>query len=402
MTTPDRLLEHMEHCIRCGSCKATCPTYAQDTTEGMGARGRVMLVRALVRGELEQAPLLAQRLYSCLLCGLCEPLCPMGVDVTGIVYHGLARLWAFDPRGSLMRKLQREGFLHPGRTFSAGRILNPVLGPIAKKAGIVPAGLVPFDIKLPNAPLKKSFLKKTPNKKQKSVFEPEGKAVGRVSVFAGCATNYIYPRIGHALIETLLSLGYEVVLPEGEVCCGAPLRAMGMEADAVELARANIEAFNSIEADAVLSPCPTCTLAIKKHYPGIVGQAIDNAMDPAEFLLKRAEHLNIDKYNLNGAVMYHEPCHLGAGLGAGGAPRAILDALGVEFTEPVNKTCCGLSQAGVYPDISDAQLEGLSREYADAGTLITACPGCMAQLSRRHDNVRHILELLAPNASPGA
>ncbi len=381
----------MEHCVKCGSCKATCPTYVLDTTEGMGARGRVMLVRALVRGELEPAPLLAQRLYSCLLCGLCEPLCPVGVDVTGIIYHGLSQLDMHDPRGRMLRKIQREGFLHPGRTFRAGKILNPLLGPVAKKVG-----LVPFEIKLPKHSLKKALLKK-----KQGVFSPEGKALGRVAVFVGCATNYMYPRIGHALIETLVSLGYEVVLPEGEVCCGAPLRSMGMEEDAVELARANIEAFNSLEADAVLSACPTCTLAIKKHYPQIVGQAIENAMDPAEFLLGRIDHLRYKENPTGGAlegVMYHEPCHLAAGLGAGGAPRAILDALGVEFTEPVNKTCCGLSQAGVYPEIADAQLDGLSLEYADAGTLITACPGCMAQLARRHGNVLHLLELISPKA----
>ncbi len=404
MISTDRLMEHMEHCVTCGSCKAPCPTYALDTTEGMGARGRVMLVRALVRGELQPTELLAQRLYSCLLCGLCEPLCPVGVDVTGIVYHGLAQLEMHDPRGSLMRKIQREGFMHPARTFSAGRILNPVLGAIAKKAG-----LVPFDIKLPKSPLRKGTME----------FSPEGEPVGKVAIFVGCATNYMYPRIGHALIKTLVSLGYLVVLPEGEVCCGAPLRAMGMESDVAGLARANIEVFNSIKADAVLSPCPTCTLAIKKHYPDIAGSAIKNAMDPAEFLLGRIDHLRLKKDLLEGApspeegppleegpppevVMYHEPCHLAAGLGAGDAPRAILDALGVEFSEPANKTCCGLSQAGVYPDIADSLLDGLSKEYSNAQTLITACPGCMAQLARRHGRVVHLLELLTACASSGA
>ncbi len=388
MTTPDRLperlIEHMEHCVKCGSCKATCPTYGLDTTEGMGARGRVMLVRALVRGELEPTPLLAQRLFSCLLCGLCEPLCPVGVDVTGIVYHGLSQLEMHDPRGSLMRKMQREGFLHPKRTFSAGRILNPVLGPLAKKAG-----LMPFDIKLPGASFRKKGME----------LRPEGEPVGRVAVFVGCAANYIYLGQAKALLDLLLALGYEVVVPEGEVCCGAPLRSMGMQSDAAELARANIEVFNSIKADAVLSPCPTCTLAIKKHYPEIVGSAIENAMDPAEFLLGRVEHLRYKENPTGGAlegVMYHEPCHLAAGLGAGDAVRELLGALGVDFTEPVNKTCCGLSQAGVYPEIADELLEGLSKEYARAETLITACPGCVAQLSRRHGNVVHLLELLSP------
>ncbi|MCK4912073.1 MAG: (Fe-S)-binding protein [Thermodesulfovibrionales bacterium] len=390
MITSDRLLEHMEHCVKCGSCKATCPTYVLDTTEGMGARGRVMLVRALTREELEPTPLLAQRLYSCLLCGLCEPLCPVGVDVTGIVYHGLSQLDMHDPRGRMLRKLQREGFLHPKRTFGAGRALGPLLGPVAKKMG-----LVPFDIKLPGSSFRKKGME----------LRPEGEPVGRVAIFVGCAANYIYPQQGHALKDLLIALGYEVVVPEGEVCCGAPLRAMGMDSDAAELAKKNIEAFGALDADAVLSPCPTCTLAIKKHYPQIAGQAIENAMDPAEFLLGRVDHLRYKENPTGGApegVMYHEPCHLGAGLGAGGAPRAILDALGVEFTEPVNKTCCGLSQAGVYPEIADAQLDALSPEYADAGTLVTACPGCMAQLARRHGRVLHLLELLTPKANPGA
>ena len=94
--------------------------------------------------------------------------------------------------------------------------------------------------------------------------------------------------------------------------------------------------------------------------------------------------------------MYHEPCHLGAGLGAGGFMRDLLIALGVEFTEPANPTCCGFSQAGVYPEVSDSQLEGLFKEYQAASTLITSCPGCIAQLERRHKNVKHVLELIMP------
>ncbi|HEB01723.1 MAG TPA: (Fe-S)-binding protein [Nitrospirae bacterium] len=375
-----RLKEHMERCVRCGSCKADCPTYGQEATEASSARGRVMLVRALIHGELERSELLARRLFSCLLCGLCEPLCPVGVDVTGIVYLGLSELGGLDPRGKVLRKLAREGFLHPQRAFRAGRALAPLLGPVAKKMG-----LVPFDIKIAKKPLRKEKMGLAP---------PEGKPVGRVAIFLGCATNFIYPHQGQALIDILLKLGYEVVIPEGEVCCGAPLRSMGMEEDAVELARANIEAFNSIAADAVLSPCPTCTLAIKKQYPALIGEAIENAMDPAEFLLGRADHLQY-KGDPLGGVMYHEPCHLAAGLGAGGFMRELLIALGIEFTEPANPTCCGFSQAGVYPEVSDSQLEGLFKEYKAASTLITSCPGCIAQLERRHKNVKHVLELIS-------
>jgi Fe-S oxidoreductase len=179
---------------------------------------------------------------------------------------------------------------------------------------------------------------------------------------------------------------------------------MGMEGDATKLAKANIEAFNSLEADAVLSPCPTCTLAIQKHFPALTGEAINNAMDPAEFLLKRADHLQYKEKNpIDGATggatggggfMYHEPCHLASGLGAGQDMKDLMTALGIEFTEPSKPNCCGFSQAGVYPEVSDAQLDPLAEEFQRAETLITSCPGCVAQLARKHQNVVHILELI--------
>ena len=368
------LIEHMERCVKCGSCKATCPTYAAEHMEAMTARGRVILVRALARGEIRPSKALARRLYSCMLCGLCEPLCPVGVDVTAIVYEGLRAVSSHDPRGRITRRLAREAFTNTERAFGLGKMLKPLV-----------KALAPFDITLPPRTLRSEGDFYAPSAAHEA--EPRG----RVGVFLGCASNYIYQDMGRALIRTLTAMGYEAVLPKGEVCCGAPLRAMGMEEEATGLAKENVRVFGELEVHAVVSPCPTCTLAIREHYPSLIGEAIEGALDPLEFMASRLGEL--PKVEAAGPVMYHEPCHLGVGLGAGGKAREVMRAMGLVFSEPEDRTCCGFGLASVYPKDSAAQLGRL--EYPEGSTVITACPGCAAQLSRRYGSVRQLLDLLA-------
>jgi len=395
-----RLEEHMERCVRCSACKAECPTYAASHMEGVSARGRVMLVRALINGELKPTKTLAQRLYSCMLCGLCEPLCPVGVDITGIIYEGLRLTSSHDPRGTIKRRLAKEAFTNTERAFGLGKFLKPML-PLSPFKG----ALAPFDVTLPETTLRSEGMLYMPKNgsanespENESVGEVSMEPKGRVAVFVGCAANYIYPHMGRALIKILNNMGYEVVLPEGEVCCGAPLRAMGMEDEAKELAAKNIEVFNELDVHAVLSPCPTCTLTIKKHYPELIGQGIEGAQDPLEFLASLIAQgtEELPQVSVNGPVMYHEPCHLASGLGAGNKAREVMHAIGLKFTEPDKRICCGFGLQSVYPEDSEAQLERLEFfKEPDKGTLVTACPGCAAQLARSHGNVSHVLELIA-------
>src|SRR5208283_3477041 len=78
----------LEQCVRCGSCKALCPTYGEDVTEGMSARGRVILLREFIGGEIGPSEILDERIFSCMLCGACNTLCPLGIGITDAVYEG--------------------------------------------------------------------------------------------------------------------------------------------------------------------------------------------------------------------------------------------------------------------------------------------------------------------------
>jgi glycolate oxidase iron-sulfur subunit len=241
----------------------------------------------------------------------------------------------------------------------------------------------PFEIELPERPLRSG----------EKVFKPRGKKKGRVAVFTGCSVNYLHPRLGRSLINVLLAAGYEAVLPPGEVCCGEPLRALGLEDDARKLAQRNLDVFGKLRAEAVISPCPTCTLAIKRHYPGLVGRGVENAMDATELLHAGGVSPLVPLEDER--VAFHNPCHLGSALGVKREPGDVLRALGCDVEEPeAGASCCGFSVSLWDREMSRKLLEETLSHFRDAETLVTACPGCMMQLGRSRGNVRHIIELI--------
>ncbi|MCL5023142.1 MAG: (Fe-S)-binding protein [Nitrospirae bacterium] len=404
MENPD-CLEELSKCVRCGSCKAHCPTYDEALTEAMGARGRLTLLRGLMSGRLKPSAVLRERIFSCILCGACEGLCPPKVDITGVIYHGRRLLQPLDPRMKYLRLLLRFSVKRPMLSFRIARMLQHIgLGPgrlfdlsRSVERGIRPgkddSGVgghaFPLRITLPESPLRDD----------QQVYKPEKKR-GRVALFTGCSTNFLFPYLGISLINVLLKLGYEVVLPKGEVCCGAPFRGLGLEEDAAELAKKNHEIFSKLNAEAVLSLCPTCVLSLKMHYRKLIGKGIENALDVSSFLRGK---LGSRPQGASGGlrtVTYHDPCHLEYSLGVKEEPRELIRLAGVELIEAKGAGCCGFG--GVFSlnhrELAGSLMEKSASAYLRSGAdaLITSCPGCMIQLGAglRDKPVFHVIELV--------
>lgn len=378
------LLKDVDKCVKCGGCKAVCPTFAYGMTEAMSARGRMIILRDLYKGNLAPDKAVRDRIYSCLLCGQCESACPAGVEVTAAIYRGRKRMKNRDIQRLPQRLVARHVLSTHSRIELALGAFKHLMPYFQRK------GLIPFDLQVVDTPLRSG-----PHK----ILKPKKKK-GRVAIFTGCAVNFLMPHLGDALIRILYGLGYEVVLPAGEVCCGAPHRALGMERTSLKLARRNVDVFARLKADAVVSLCPTCTLTIKKHYEEMGQHGVARAMDALEFLSDKIKLPDVMPEG--GNALYHAPCHLSHGLGVKTQPVDMLRSLNFDVKLPKEPGCCGFSLSATHPEISAGVLRTRTEEYRKAETLVTACPGCMLQLERIHGRVMHVIELLDESISGGA
>jgi len=381
----EKYIKELQKCVRCGGCKASCPIYEEESMESMGARGRLSLLLGLSSGRLTPSQILNDRIFSCTLCGACAGLCPLGVDVKEIIYHGRNILKRNDPKRRSLRILTKFFVNRPKLGFKLLSMSQSILFPFLSKTGFLP-----FKTELPDRQLRDSSHVVTVRNKK-----------GRVAVFTGCSINFIYPHLGESLINVLNLLGYEVVLPGGEFCCGAPLRTLGLEEEAIKCASRNYDLFSKLNVEAVLSLCPTCTLTLKKEYTGLIGKGIDNALDISEFFMGKLDALSSSgPSTFISNALYHDPCHLQYGLGIKKEPREIIRSTGVNLLDSGGDLCCGFAGLFCFSNkgLSKALLSKCLGEYekTDAAAIITSCPGCILQLSRevRNKPVLHLIEVV--------
>ncbi|PJA24620.1 MAG: hypothetical protein COX57_07625 [Alphaproteobacteria bacterium CG_4_10_14_0_2_um_filter_63_37] len=75
------------NCHGCSLCLLSCPMWLQKRDVTFSAQG---MARALQNGAQPQD--LAEPLLSCLLCGICDLICPEKIDLRGMIENGLRRL----------------------------------------------------------------------------------------------------------------------------------------------------------------------------------------------------------------------------------------------------------------------------------------------------------------------
>ena len=104
--------ELTSHCIRCGFCLESCPTYVETGEETESPRGRIYLVRSADEGKIaweETRPHLDQ----CLGCRACETACPSGVEYGQILEIARDKLERVHP--SRAKAALLDGLSHPGK-----------------------------------------------------------------------------------------------------------------------------------------------------------------------------------------------------------------------------------------------------------------------------------------------
>ncbi len=410
-------------CMRCGFCLPHCPTYFLTNRERSSPRGRAALARAIAEGKLEFTPAFKEETFFCLECRACSTACPSGVQVGSIMEICRSQAHSFYPpqamggflRSFILEKMlpspklmetsliaarlyQRLGLQWLVRRMGIMKVLPELLN---KMEGILPDLKAPLRLSLPE-------------------FMPAvGERRGRVGFFLGCAMSLMFPDVSRQTARILAHQGFDVLTPREVKCCGAPHLAEGDRKTAGQLAMINLELFDRLEVDYIVTDCAGCGCALKEYRELIHQSApadkltgfVSRVKDISEFLsevgLRTAGLLSTPA-----TVTYHEPCHLVHGQKITAAPREIIRKIpGVALREMEESSwCCGMAGSFALKYLAESRAI-LNRKLANAAAtkadiLVTANPGCHLQLAWgvREEGldmrVMHLMELLG-RATPG-
>ncbi len=393
-TFVDRAL--LKQCVHCGLCLSYCPTYKLLGSELDSPRGRVYQMRALQEGRIQLADeRFRLHIDRCLNCRACETACPSGVQYGQLLEAARA---VIPPRNGTERVL-REVVLNRIFTSSAALDLAGAalrfyqksgLQAVARASGLLeklPLNLgrlerllPPFQGGIVRAPLPE-------------MIPARGARRARVALITGCVQEQFFGLTNAATARVLAINGCEVVVPRGQVCCGALHTHGGERETARALARRMIALFEATGADFYVVNAAGCGSTLKEYHHLLAGDGdwverarrFSGKVRDASELLATIE-LNRSFGEIRRRVTYQDACHLAHGQKITAAPRDLIRQIpGIELVEMAESdTCCG--SAGVYNLTQfDLSMQLLQRKLdtiaaTKADLLVAANPGCIIQL----------------------
>ncbi len=369
----------LDPCVHCGFCLPACPTYLATSDEGHSPRGRIVLMRALERGEIgaDDSALLDQ-LDGCLGCRGCEPVCPSGVGYG----RGLeaAREELFRARGlpplarMVLGVFRYRGFWRPlftlARAFRGSRLAELMTG----------NGRLGFGMGM--------LASTTPRFNREAAAPRAESTTSTVVLFRGCVMDTLFRHVHTATRRTLEANGYTVIEAPDQVCCGALHEHAGDRQAAQALAATNVRALTA-KADFIVVNSAGCGALLKDY-----GHLLDS--EEARSIAAKVRDISellADNGPRTGApldldVVYDAPCHLQHAQRVQQAPLAMLGAIpGLRIRLlPGSDRCCG--SAGIYsvlrPQMARAVLDAKIQELASArpkpDLVVTGNPGCLMQI----------------------
>jgi glycolate oxidase iron-sulfur subunit len=352
-------------------------------------------MRGVAEGRIPLGAAVAEEAYLCLGCRACETACPSGVKFGALLEGTRAAVERAGLRTGLAKRLEdfalRRVLPHPRRLALAVRALALAqrlgAGAVARRLPRQLADAWQLLPEIPPAAARRRLPRTIP---------AEGAWRGRIALFEGCLMPELFGPVNAATARVLAKNGFEVVVPEGQGCCGALHRHAGDPAFADALEARNVAAFGGV--DAIVVNSAGCSAALREGALGARVRDVCELLDAAGLVAEPPRR--------EGTLCYDDPCHLVHAQGIADAPRRLLAKVpGLRLVPHDDPTsCCGA--AGIYnlthPEMSHAVLERKMRALAaaDPDWIATGNPGCLMQLAagaRAHQlraRVVHPVELL--------
>ncbi|ASY61849.1 Glycolate dehydrogenase, iron-sulfur subunit GlcF [Sinorhizobium sojae CCBAU 05684] len=398
----------LRKCVHCGFCTATCPTYVLLGDELDSPRGRIYLIKDMLENGRAADKETVTHIDRCLSCLSCMTTCPSDVDYMHLVDHARIHIEEtyrrpFNDR--FARSVIAATLPYPRRfraALGAARLARPMAGLLKR----IP-WLKTFGVMLDLAPAALPPASATAKPK---IHPAKGARRGRVALLAGCAQPVLRPEINEAAIRLLTGQGIEVVVAEGEGCCGALVHHMGREEQALKAARRNVDAWlkaaEESSLDAVVITASGCGTTIKDYghmlrldsaYADKAAKVSALAKDITEYLA----NLDLPEQETRGlTVAYHSACSMQHGQKITTMPKQLLKRAGFTVRDPAEgHLCCG--SAGTYnilqPEIS-AKLKARKVRNIEAtkpNVIATGNIGCITQIATGTNiPILHTVELL--------
>ena len=396
------------HCQRCSTCKwshlweikshrfcRSCPSLVYGKFDSYAAQGKNDIATGLLAGELnweDNHEKLLEVIYRCPVCAACDINCKRIMDLNIIGVLDALREEACE-KGYGPLPAHKEFITSITNYDNVWKQPRTRRGNWAKKMGI------------------KDLSKKG--------------ETADVLYYVGCTYAYKpgMETVPKATAAILKKAGIDFgILGAKEVCCGGIADNIGDLKSFKQFAQKNIDMFKEIGAKTIVTNCPGCFMTFSEKYARI--QGIDTkdlpykCMHTSEYLEQLVNEGKI-KFTkpVNKQVTWHDPCHLGRrgepythwegkrieyGLtepprelnrgvnGVYDAPRNILKAIpGLKLVEMERireyAWCCGSGGGAksAYPDfaLSTAKERIEEASCTGAGTIVTACPWCEANLN---------------------
>ena len=403
--------EDLYKCVHCGFCLQVCPTYVETGLETESPRGRIALMKAVNEGRIGITENVSRHWELCIQCRACESACPSGVpygkliesSMTQVsrkkhlsVFSGFIRnmlLKYILPNQNILKVLanlltlyQKSGFKKLIQTTRLLNLISPNLSDLHELSPEISSNK--FDA-------------------VGQIISAEGSVRARVALLSGCVMPLINGPEMDAVTRVLSRNGCEVVVPEGQTCCGAINSHVGDLDTARDMAKQNIEIFMDHKTDAIISASAGCGVRMKEYPHLFEGDSkFHNRAKSFANTVKDIHEFLVDlpfvhpKGKLNYKVTYQGPCHLSHAQGIIEAPRALLKSIpGIDLVDMEKSyLCCGaggtynLTEREFSMKVLDSKMDCIIGTSADV--IATANPGCHMQLKFGVDRTKSAMEVM--------
>ena len=382
-------------CMRCGLCISVCPTYKLFQIEAESPRSRVRTIDKIINETAAVSNEELSHLNSCTQCRACETVCPSKMEYGQLFDLGREKMLqakSSKRRGNIFAILGFKLIEHNALLYAVTVLIwlyqKTGLQFLIRKSGLLRA------VKLDKA---ESLMPPVDMSKLAGRYPTGKQHRGNVALFTGCISDHFDRKTLLASIKLLNAIGFDVLIPKEQTCCGAIHQHQGKTAIADQMAAVNTDIFNSLDVEAIIYTASGYGLMLNEYGQrdakiGLKGFG-KRLFDITEFLnLNWPDDVSLKGDRANTIkVAVHEPCSQRNMTPVSGSRHqhayALLEKIpGITATPlPENQSCCGAGGVHMltHPEVADPlrNIKLAHFEQTQADFLVSTNIGCALHLN---------------------